>query len=321
MIHKKVYRTPKNLSVCSAKEFLKEAEPIFSLANAKVTGVQLDTSETEKADILGQLLLYKFIEYTIHRGCFSMPKTNLQNNVDLKSRLDQTGFLPFFNEFMNKKNNQLKNDIPNDYNLNWKEADTFYIAPIVLSKNGGGGYAEKEETIYQKIRDYYEEDSTIVGTITSCISEVGSNFMEHAEESTNSVMVASGNKEYFELACADTGVGTITSLCSVIKGRIQVYDVLSKALEKGVTSKPGTNHSGSGLWLIGQYVLFSKGELFLFSEGAYCHQKSNQIKKGQCGKWKGTIIYMRLSLKNKEAIASGKKELSKQINNVKLSLI
>ena len=99
MIHKKVYRTPKNLSVCSAKEFLKEAEPIFSLANAKVTGVQLDTSETEKADILGQLLLYKFIEYTIHRGCFSMPKTNLQNNVDLKSRLDQTGFLPFFNEF------------------------------------------------------------------------------------------------------------------------------------------------------------------------------------------------------------------------------
>ena len=72
---------PKNLSVCSAKQFLSEVEPIFSLANAKVKGVELDTSQTEKADIFGQLLLYKFIEYTIHKGCFSGPSTNLKGNV------------------------------------------------------------------------------------------------------------------------------------------------------------------------------------------------------------------------------------------------
>lgn len=320
MSPKKVYRTPKNFSVCAARQFLDEVESIFSLANVKVPGVELDTSQTEKADILGQLLLYKFIEYTIHSSCFSMPKTNLKSNTKLKDKLDQTGFLPFFNEFMNKKNNELKNDIPRDYNLDWKEADAFYIAPIVLSKKRGT-YSEKEEIIYQKIRDYYNADSTIVGTIMSCISEVGSNFMEHAEETTNSVMVASGNREYFELACADTGIGTITSLRTVIKGKVQIHDILTIALEKGVTSKPGTHHSGSGLWLIGQYVSFAKGEMFMFSEGAYCHLKRNSIKKGQCGKWKGTIVYIRLPLRDKESIAAGKRELSKQFDNVKLSLI
>ena len=320
MTPKKVYRTPKNFSISSAKEFLEEVEPIFSLANAKVEGVKLDTSHTEKADILGQLLLYKFIEYTIHQGCFKLPITNLNKNYKLKDRLDQTGFLPFYNEFMNKKNNQLNNDLPNDYNLDWKESDTFYIAPIVLSKNKDA-YLEKEEIIYQKIRSYYNADSTLVGTIMSCISEVGSNFMEHAEETTNSVMVASGNKDYFELACADTGIGTITTLRSVIHDRIQIYDILAKELEKGVTSKPGSNHSGSGLWLIGQYVSFAKGVLYLFSEGAYCRLKDNAIKRGQCGRWKGTIVYIRLSLRDKEIIAARKRELSKKFDNVKLSII
>ena len=314
------YRMPKNLSVCSAKQFLEEVEPIFSLANAKVKNVELDTSQTEKADIFGQLLLYKFIEYTIHKGCFSSPSTNLNNNSKLKTLLDRTGFLPFVNEFMNKKTSQLKNDIPSDYKLGWKESDNFYIAPIVLSTKNND-YAEKEELIRQKIRHYYHEDQTIVGTIMSCISEVGSNFLEHAEESTNSVMVATGNNEYFELACADTGKGILTSLRPVIKDRLQPHELLRLSLNKGVTSKPGTNHLGAGLWLISQYVSFSKGEICIFSEGASCHQKKDNFKLGQCGRWKGTIVYVRLSLHHKEAIASGKAALRKQFDQIKITLI
>lgn len=310
---------PKNLSICAAKQFLDEVEPIFRLNNAKVEGVELDTSQTEKADIFGQLLLYKFIEYTIHKSCFSGPRTNLKANLKLKSLLDKTGFLPFVNEFMNKKNNQLKNDLPDDYRLEWKEDDKFYIAPIVLSKTTN--YSDKEELIRQKIRDYYQGDQTIVGTIMSCISEVGSNFLEHAEESTNSVLVASGNYQYFELACADTGRGVLTSLSPIIKRRMQPHELLRMAINKGVTSKPGTNHLGAGLWLISQYVSFSDGEMCIFSEGASCHQKKNLFKMGQCGKWKGTIIYVRLSFHNKKAIADGKAELSKQFNQITLSLI
>lgn len=316
---KKKYRLPKNLSVCSAKQFLEEVEPIFSLADAKIEGVELDTSQTEKADIFGQLMLYKFIEYTIHKACFRGPSTNLKSNYKLKSLLDRTGFLPFMNEFMNKKNNVLRNDIPEEYKLDWKEADKFYIAPIVLSSSNS--YTEKEQLIRQKIREYYKGDQTIVGTIMSCISEVGSNFLEHAEETTNSIMVASGNHDYFELACADTGKGVLTSLKQVIKYRIRPYELLRKSLDRGVTSKPGTNHLGAGLWLISQYVSFSKGEMCLFSEGASCHQKKNNFKMGQCGRWKGTIIYIRLSLHNKDAIAKGKAALSKQFNQVQLSLI
>lgn len=310
---------PKNLSACSAKQFLAEVESIFSLANAKVTGVQLDTSQTEKADIFGQLLLYKFIEYTIHKSCFSGPSTNLKGNIQLKNLLDVTGFLPFVNEFMNKKNNELKNDIPENYKLEWKEADKFYIAPIVLSQSNY--YSEKEELIRQKIRDYYRGDSTIVGTIMSCISEVGSNFLEHSEETTNSVMVAAGNKDYFELACADTGKGILTSLRSLFKKRMQKHELLRMSLNKGITSKPGTNHLGAGLWLISQYVSFSGGEMLIFSEGASCHQKKDNFKMGQCGFWKGTIIYIRMPLLHKEKIAEGKALLSEQYKEVKLSLI
>lgn len=319
MTLKKKYLMPNNLSVCSAKQFLDEVEPIFRLNNAKVEGVELDTSKTEKADIFGQLLLYKFIEYTIHKGCFSRPVTNLKANLRLKSLLDRTGFLPFVNEFMNKKNNQLKNDLPEDYQLDWKEDDKYYIAPIVLSKTTD--YSAKEELIRQKIREYYNSDHTIVGTIMSCISEVASNFLEHAEESTNSVLVASGNDKTFELACADTGRGVLTSLAPVVKRRMQPHEILRMALNKGVTSKPGTNHLGAGLWLISQYVSFSNGEMCIYSEGASCHQKKNVFKMGQCGKWKGTIIYVRLSFHNKEAIAEGKARLSKQFSQITLSLV
>ena len=320
MNHKTKYRTPQNLSISSTKDFLAEVEPIFSLANQKINDVELITQQTEKTDLIGQLLLYKFIEYTIHKGCFNKPKTDLRNNNHIKTKLDQTGFLPFFNEFMNKKNNQLKSDIPNDYQLDWKESDTFYIAPIVLSKTKA--YIEKEKNIYDKIRDYYNNDSTIVGTIMSCFSEVSSNFIEHADELTNSVIVASGNNDYFELACADTGIGVISSMRTVLqRGKFQIHDILPMTLNKGVTSKPGTFHSGAGLWLISQYVAFSKGDMYIFSEGAYCHQKKGHIKSGQCGKWKGTIIYVKIPLKNKSAIAEGKKKLSEQFNNVKISII
>jgi hypothetical protein len=310
---------PRNLSVCNAKQFLDEVEHIFALPGSKEVGVELDTSQTDKADIFGQLLLYKFIEYTIHQGCFKNPSTNLKNNAKLKNLLDITGFLPFVNEFMNKKNNILKNDIPEEYKLEWKEADKFYIAPIVLSKTND--YSEKEDLIRKKIREYYNYDSTIVSTIMSCISEIGSNFLEHAEDTTNSVMVAAGNREYFELACADTGKGVLSSLRAVVNGRMQKHELLRQALNKGVTSKPGTNHLGAGLWLISQYVSFSGGELLLLSEGALCHQKKSNFKMGQCGYWKGTIIYVRMSLLHKEAIAAGKVELKKQYNHVKLALV
>lgn len=319
MVHKKIYRTPKNLCISSAREFLKEVEDIFSLTDAKVEDVELDTSLTEKADIFGQLLLYKFIEYTIHKNCFKHPKTNLKNNTNLKNRLEITGFLPFVNEFMNKKNNQLKSDLPEDYNLDWKESGTFYIAPIVLSQSNE--YADKEEVIYNKIRKYYNSDSTIVGTITSCISEIGSNFMEHADEHTNSVMVASGNRDYFEIAFADTGKGSITTMQEVMNAKMEIHDVLRNTLNRGVTSKPGTPHSGAGLWLISQYVSFAKGEMCIFSEGAYCHQRKNNIKKGQCGKWKGTIIYVKIPLFKKDEISAGKARLREQFDHVKLSLV
>ena len=62
-------------------------------------------------------------------------------------------------------------------------------------------------------------------------------------------------------------------------------------------------------------------EICIFSEGASCHQKKDNFKLGQCGRWKGTIVYVRLSLHHKEAIASGKAALRKQFDQIKITLI
>ena len=42
---------------------------------------------------------------------------------------------------------------------------------------------------------------------------------------------------------------------------------------------------------------------------------------GQCGYWKGTVVYVRLPLRNNDAMAAGKAKLSKQFNQVQLSLV
>lgn len=102
---------------------------------------------------------------------------------------------------------------------------------------------------------------------------------------------------------------------------MQIHELLRLSLNKGITSKPGTNHLGAGLWLISHYVTFAGGELMLFSEGASCHQKKNNFKMGQCGFWKGTIVYLKMPLLHKAAIAAGKAELNKQYNHVKLAFV
>lgn len=42
---------------------------------------------------------------------------------------------------------------------------------------------------------------------------------------------------------------------------------------------------------------------------------------GQCGFWKGTIVYLKMPLLHKAAIAAGKAELNKQYNHVKLAFV
>lgn len=82
-------------------------------------------------------------------------------------------------------------------------------------------------------------------------------------DETDTILVATGDTNKFEVVCADTGIGMVTSLAPVLKNspslRIRNYDVLEMATMQGITSKKGTDHMGFGLWLISEFVRIAKG--------------------------------------------------------------
>ena len=78
--------------------------------------------------------------------------------------------------------------------------------------------------------------------------------------------------------------------------------MLQKSVEKEVTSKHNTDHTGCGLWLIDSFVTGLKGDLHIYSEGAYYINHQGKVKRGTCSFWKGTIIYVNLPFANNKAM-------------------
>ena len=50
-----------------------------------------------------------------------------------------------------------------------------------------------------------------------------------------------------------------------------------------------------------------KGELHIYSEGAYYINRQGKVKRGECPYWKGTIIYVNLPFNNKKALTEMRK--------------
>lgn len=173
----------------------------------------------------------------------------------------------------------------------------------------------------KKINEYYNNPDKAFALLT-CITEIASNFHEHSKDEQDSILVARGNKNEIEIACADTGVGVVTSLMKseryrTILSKANGYDILAKALEKGVTSKDNSNHMGYGLWLVESIVGELGGELHIYSERAHYINKNGKIKKGANGYWKGTIIYVKLSFDKEELIHDFVLKLTEELDKDK----
>ena len=54
-----------------------------------------------------------------------------------------------------------------------------------------------------------------------------------------------------------------------------------------------------------------KGELHIYSEGAYYINHQGKIKRGECSYWKGTIIYVNLPFNSKKALVEMRKLMEK----------
>lgn len=300
-----VYKTPENFCAQNAKYFLENIQNVFALENSRTSNVFFNVMQTKKIDLLGLLLVYKFLNYTVKKECFSKPTTDLKNNKMISNELKRIGFQKLVDDNFTIKD-------PDDTKTEYSENDGFFLAPIVLERTSN---SNKDNYIETKIRNYYN-DTRISQGLLQCIGEISSNFKEHAVLDTKSVLVARGNKYQIEVACADNGAGIISTLLPALNQHYNKnrYDVLKKAIEENITSKAQEGHMGCGLWIVNQFVTRTKGFMYIFSQDGYLINKKGIIKCGQSPLWKGTIIYVNMPLSNKDVFSQVLEEKEKLID-------
>lgn len=302
---KTIFKTPDVFTPQMVRHFLKEVSPLFGMENKAVPNVVFDAYDLEKAGLLGHLLIYKFMEYSFKKHCFLNPTFSIKEGIF--NEFKKTGFQKLVLAFVNDKKKEFEK-------LKYEEENGIFIAPINLANFEQG---DGQELYAPQIRDYYL-NLKVAFIVTLCMSEIAANYSAHAEDDTNSILVAKGNHDSFEIACADNGKGIIRSLRPTLNGRFTAYEILEKAMQQGVTSKRGTDHMGYGLWLVNEMVTMLKGELYMFSDKAYYINRQGGPKKGESAYWRGTITYVRLPLSNMMAIDAIYDKFKMRYNRIKI---
>ena len=277
----------KSFTASSIITFLRQASGIFNPQSRNITDFIFYVDRVEKIDILGMLLIYKFIEYTSQKGCFIGPQ--LKYNEMIANKLKQSGFWGLIDSFMMNKDVDYKQL---DY---YQDGKSFFIAPIVLFRSGN---SINENNFLKKVRIFYQGMHEVNSMIMSVVGEIILNFKEHADDDTQSIITLGGNRSKIEVACADTGIGIISSLKSLYNQAKNNLYILNAAMKRGVTSKSATNHMGLGLWALNEITKRTKGKFHVYTEGYYYMNDSGKITANACGFWKGTIIYLNLPLEN-----------------------
>lgn len=67
---------------------------------------------------------------------------------------------------------------------------------------------------------------------------------------------------------------------------------------KGISSKPGSDHMGYGLWMIDETIKRNSGYLITYSQDSYYERIGNKVSCSSVPLWKGTIVYLRLNTSN-----------------------
>lgn len=284
------FQAPKNLTKNFIVEFLRKIEITFGWKGKAVRNVAIDLSKIQKIDILGLLVIYKYIDFTSTHKCFYEPTLWVDEYINDVWR--QYEFDKLIQAYMN--NNETDKPFKD---LKVTYDDRFILAPQALLRNSNYSNEYLKKEFIPKIQQYYKENPKVTDLIFSCFSEILLNFWEHAVDDTRSIIIADGNPDVIDIACADTGIGIISSLKPHFKN-LKDIELISKAVERGVTSKPNTNHMGFGLWLVNELVKLNNGKLHLYSEGYFYYNNFGKIKSGACPYWPGTIIYVNLNLKN-----------------------
>lgn len=266
----------------------------FDIQNQRKKEYYIVFQKVEEVDLLGVLLTYKLLEFSVKNGCFHNPRLLL--NEEMKKQIKRFGFDNLISEFV--RGNESKKEYEN---LKVEIKDDFLIAPIALIRTNDNNKDAIKVKYLPVIESYYNDDPTCT-MILQVFSEVLHNFWSHAVNDTLSIIVVHGNKSKIQIACADTGNGIVDTLRGSFGSKPDEY-ILQKSTDKGLTSKPNTNHMGYGLWYVNEIVTKTKGKLEMFSHKGYYKNHAGKTQAVKSCYWKGTIINIELPLEKPITIA------------------
>jgi hypothetical protein len=281
-------KIPKSLEPKDALSVLSKVEYFFRPKRFEKDFI-LDLSGIEKVHFLGFLILYKVLEYGFDNDRFNNPTINGGSSNYLEEEMLKYGFWDLIRKLISNSR-----DVEKDLKkLKIVKEDRYILAPQALLRKDDYTSKSLRQYVLPSIAEYYS-NSKAVDMIFHCISEIITNFWEHATDDTSSVIVARGNRSNIEIACADTAKGIVSTLKPTLNDSLPDDKILSKAVQKGVTSKRSTDHMGHGLWFLSEITRMVGGKMHIYSEGFMLLNDFGNIRIGKCAYWKGTIIYISL---------------------------
>jgi len=275
---------------------IRQLEPMFKANKKLLPVVEFDLFKMRKISILGTLILYKLLDHSYRNQCFKEHQFGGDKKF-LESVFQIYGFTELFKSYFG---NNMPNDNISRY-IKIRTQPNFIIAPQSLSRTNFADYNNHlQKTFVPALNRFYSSNPDAVSMMLTCISEIMANYWQHATDKYNSLLVAEGSKDIIEISCIDTGIGIVSSMESskLFKVGLSKEKLLNKALTKGVSSKPNTNHMGYGLWIIDEIVSRTKGVLHIYTQGVYYKNERGQKWTEKGGFWNGTILYLQLPLSN-----------------------
>lgn len=284
---------PKNLKLNFITSIINDINFIFYLDGKEENEFILDLKQINKVDIVGIIVLFKFIEYSVSKKCFKNPLIEGQNERAIAEAIKFYGFDNLLKDYVKERNVE-----KSLLSLEIKEKDSFLVAPQALIRNSPQSKNNFDKRVKIELEKFYNINAgNSIETILQCTAEISSNFFNHAEKDTKSIILAKGNKDYFEIVSSDTSEGILNTLRRNVKYKnYNDYDLLNKAFEKEVTCKPDSNHMGFGLWLLSEVTKEYNGILEVLTDNLRFTIKSGKTKVSQIPFWKGTIVYLKIPI-------------------------
>ncbi len=289
-----IHRAPKNIELNCITSFIRVFNFIFDLAGKGKPHYHLSFLNVNRCDVTGVLLLYKLLEYSVSKQCFSSPTHDIAYNDFLKECIADYGFSDLIKSLMNNPN---EIDLRHYKKLKVSSDNKVLIAPIALIREDTSHSLEIIKNQYVPlISSFYQEDK-VRQMVLGVFTEIVHNFWAHATTDSKSIVVGYGTHDHFEIVCCDNGLGIDGTMrrCFPIKDS---KTLVKKAMENGVTSKTNSSHMGYGLWFINEVITRTQGSFTVVSNDVQYQNNHGKINVMNCPYWKGSIVSVKLPLEH-----------------------